>query len=341
MGATFIAGCIFAVEVCVTAFITPFYVDWDYEQYCDECKDIKVSTGNNSQKEAMLREKWGPVDRGTLRVDKPRTIVDRAGRIMVWILPEVLLPTFQAELHAATKDLDAHIASNLRNSINSTSWRSSRKLFGEDTAYIRSGFINISPGWYMPGHSAKNDKPRATPLLHTPSGELFLQCAHKAFPIMSGITHIIHPEQYKMGRAIQESIKRRKCTSNTIRNWPSAQTALSIISNRETPFHRDGLSRMSWYDMLTSIGPYSKAPLYLSPLALRIDNRPGTICAFSGAAIRHRVRKCNLPRISFAWYMRENVREGECIEPAGWMTQNRYQSGRYPSIYCCKGRTTQ
>lgn len=142
---------------------------------------------------------------------------------------------------------------------------------------------------------------------------------------MSGVLNIIHPEQYRMGRKIQETMKRRGRCSSTLSYWPSVQSAFSIISNRETPFHRDYQSRMSWFDMLTSIGLYDIAPLYLSPLGIRIDNRAGTICAFSGSALRHGVRKCKMPRISFAWYTRENVREGECVQPASWMTQSTYK----------------
>lgn len=154
---------------------------------------------------------------------------------------------------------------------------------------------------------------------------MFLADARNAISITSGIMYIIHPEQYQMGRDIQEKmIKRNRCAS-TVREWPSVMSALSIISNRETPYHRDTQSRMTWYDLLTSVGPYTIAPLYLSPFRFRIDNIPGTICAFSGMALRHGVRKCELSRISFAWYMREPVRDGEFVDPAGWMAQLVYR----------------
>lgn len=102
-------------------------------------------------------------------------------------------------------------------------------------------------------------------------------------------------------------------------------TALSIICNRETPYHRDTQSRMQWYDLLTSVGPYTIAPLYLSPFRFRINNPPGSMSAFSGMAMRHGVRKCARARISLAWYMRESVRAGEFVEPAGWMSQTVYR----------------
>lgn len=99
---------------------------------------------------------------------------------------------------------------------------------------------------------------------------------------------------------------------------------MSIISNRSTPFHRDEKGRMQWYDLLASIGTYTKAPLYLSPLNMRFDNTPGSVCFFSGMAIRHGVRKCAGSRISIATYLRDDVREGEKVTPADWMTQMQY-----------------
>lgn len=127
-----------------------------------------------------------------------------------------------------------------------------------------------------------------------------------------------------MGAQIHRSMHARKGCSETISRWPSVQTAISIISNRETPFHRDEKSRMQWYDMLTSIGTYSKAPLYLSPLNMRFDNLPGSVCAFSGMALRHGVRRCTGSRISIASYLRDDVREGEKVIAADWMTQKEY-----------------
>ena len=148
--------------------------------------------------------------------------------------------------------------------------------------------------------------------------------ARDAWAILSGILFIIHSAQYEMGIQIHASLEARGRSSDVIPHWPSAQTAISIISNRETPFHRDEKGRMQWYDLLASIGMYTKAPLYLSPLNIRFDNTPGTVCAFSGMALRHGVRKCAESRISIASYLRDDVREGEKIAAADWMTQNIY-----------------
>ena len=124
----------------------------------------------------------------------------------------------------------------------------------------------------------------------------------------------------------KKTMAHNNCCKDTLDMWPSVFTAMSIISNRETPFHRDSQSRMCWYDILTSVGPYNDAPVYLSPFGIRISNTPGTICAFSGMALRHAVRYTAQPRISIASYLRENVRAGAHVQPAGWMSQSVYRN---------------
>lgn len=142
---------------------------------------------------------------------------------------------------------------------------------------------------------------------------------------MSGILAIIHPAQYDMAYKIKMRLMESSDCENTLRKWGTVYTAATVIANRRTPYHRDNGSRVEWYDMLTSYGPYDKAPFHLEPLGLRINNPPGTICAFSGRAIRHGVRKIEQPRISLALYLRDNVRDGADVDSAGWMTQQSFE----------------
>lgn len=58
-------------------------------------------------------------------------------------------------MYLATKSLEGTLASNLRSARDSTSWRSSPGLFNPDSDYIRSGFANLSPAWYMSGRSVR------------------------------------------------------------------------------------------------------------------------------------------------------------------------------------------
>lgn len=71
------------------------YVDWDYESYCEDCTNRHLSSGGNSAKEKALREDWEPQHRSTLRIRRAATIVDLKGRIIGWVLPEILLSSYQ------------------------------------------------------------------------------------------------------------------------------------------------------------------------------------------------------------------------------------------------------
>ena len=111
-------GCKQAVKVCLAAFTRPgeylpyctfiinpllkipilVYMDWDFGEYTAECKAKKTHDGRNSIQERILRDKWAPLEHGTLRMNTPRTVVDRAGRIMVWILPGALSGELQVTI---------------------------------------------------------------------------------------------------------------------------------------------------------------------------------------------------------------------------------------------------
>ena len=114
IGVKLLEGCLLAVDQCLAAFTNPckyflifvasksldhqkVYIDWDYEQYCNECIAGKLSDGRNSAKENKLRRRWEPEGRGFMRLSSPRTVVDLQGRIISWILPNAISPYFQVK----------------------------------------------------------------------------------------------------------------------------------------------------------------------------------------------------------------------------------------------------
>ena len=129
-----------------------------------------------------------------------------------------------------------------------------------------------------------------------------------------------------MAYEIKQNMMEDGICTNELEQWASVYTAATIISNRETPFHRDLGSRVEWYDLLTSFGPYTRAPLFMDPIGIRVNNPPGTVCAFSGMALSHSVRRILTSRISMALYLRENMREGADVDPAFWMNQMQFEA---------------
>lgn len=128
-----------------------------------------------------------------------------------------------------------------------------------------------------------------------------------------------------MSRTTKQSMLTSGICSDVLQQWPSVFTAVSVITNRATPYHRDISTAWEWYDLILSFGPYRTAPLYLPILGVRVNNSPGTVCAFSGRALRHGVRRIDSARISIAFYTRKNVQEGEKVQPVGWMHQSEYE----------------
>ncbi|KAG2737322.1 hypothetical protein P692DRAFT_20762067, partial [Suillus brevipes Sb2] len=89
--------------------------------------------------------------------------------------------------------------------------------------------------------------------------------------------------------------------------WASVFNTLSIISNRETPNHRDHLSMPECFDILTTAGNYSNARMSMPSLQLEFKYDPGCMIAFSGRIVRHGVHAVQGDRIAWAWYMRDSV----------------------------------
>ena len=150
--------------------------------------------------------------------------------------------------------------------------------------------------------------------------------AEAGLALISGILAIIHPTQYDMARKVKDNILKTSRCTRTLNRWGTVLTAITIISNRWTPAHRDNASRVQWYDLLTSLGTYGTASLHIRLLGIRIPNSPGTLSAFSGMAFSHTVDEIEQARVSLALYSRENVRAGADVEPAPWMSQKYYES---------------
>lgn len=103
--------------------------------------------------------------------------------------------------------------------------------------------------------------------------------------------------------------------------WPSVFNAVTVLSNRSTPLHRDNKSRAPWYDLLATIGQYSGAFMDLPSIGLRLAYGPGTVIGMGGKVIRHGVSDCDGDRVCLAYYMRDKVHERMGTEAATWMKQ--------------------
>jgi len=148
--------------------------------------------------------------------------------------------------------------------------------------------------------------------------------------LAGGILSIIHPELYKIGRNTLECLRQNPGLVDSPQDllkalsiWYSPFSALSVISNRVTPLHRDMQSRPEWYDMLVALGEYNHGRISLPGLGLIYCYNPGTIIAFSGKIFRHGAT-CPGDRACLSYYMRDNVLERVGAPMISWPNVQLY-----------------
>lgn len=145
--------------------------------------------------------------------------------------------------------------------------------------------------------------------------------------LLSAILAVVHPGLYRSGsETIQRLWQGQPHLNSALQHWGSVFNAVTILANRETPQHRDNLSRAEWYDMLASVGLYQDAIFELPGVGVRLSYYSGTVIAFSGKILRHGVPECEGERVCLAYYMRDNVHERMGVEAASWMKTRLYSS---------------
>jgi Oxygenase domain of the 2OGFeDO superfamily len=138
------------------------------------------------------------------------------------------------------------------------------------------------------------------------------QMFHAAMQAFSTLAN--HPELSKEGPEVLEVLGR----------WSSPFSGYSIISNRNTPLHRDTSAPPECYDLLATFGNYTNGTMKLPGVGVTLDYPPGSLVALCGKVIPHAVPEVNGNRVCIAHYMRKNVHERLQVPPVGWMTLDSY-----------------
>jgi len=148
--------------------------------------------------------------------------------------------------------------------------------------------------------------------------------------LAGGILSIIQPELYQIGRAALETlyenpelVESPEDLLQALKIWYSPFSAISVISNRLTPLHRDMQGRPEWYDMLVALGEYEHGRISLPGLGLIYRYNPGTIIAFSGKIFQHGAT-CPGDRACLAYYMHDNVLERVAAPMISWPNVRLY-----------------
>jgi hypothetical protein len=233
-------------------------------------------------------------------------------------------------------------------------WRSDPRFF-RCAASCRPlpGSINLSPAWFQQARDVSvyfiqnylyrfGSLQLPTDMLEVsaplkpgkakPAATRWLSETAESFALMGALLHVVHPELYEAGRQIfrklledPSQIKEGSAAKDVLKFWTSPFSGYNLISNRETPFHRDNFSRVAWYDLLTTLGPESHTRLLLPNIGIEMDYGPGTIVALGGTVLRHGVPMSEGNRLCIAQYMRDNVFNKLGIMAPGWMTVSVYE----------------
>ena len=125
--------------------------------------------------------------------------------------------------------------------------------------------------------------------------------------LLGGLLRIMQPAMYHAGINVMRTLRTLEDLRTPIDAWGSPFTSISIISNRETPLHRDSKSRRAWMDMLVSLGDFVSTCMELRTVGVDVTLTPGTMVGMSSMLIRHGVSRCAWNRVCVAWYMRNSV----------------------------------
>src|SRR5271168_2955243 len=83
---------------------------------------------------------------------------------------------------------------------------------------------------------------------------------------------LIHPELFKSGLLMLRKLRQLEGTQGIAKEWQSVYNGISIILNRQTPFHRDSKGRPEWYDTLINYSGGSGRPrLLLKDLGIDLE----------------------------------------------------------------------
>ena len=142
---------------------------------------------------------------------------------------------------------------------------------------------------------------------------------------------IIQPDLYELGRKAFAKLTEDPDLVTTpadallrvLEVWATPFNAMTVVSNRSTPLHRDAGGRLAWSDLLLALGQYEDGRLLLPALGILYRYNPGTIVCFSGTAFEHGAT-CIGNRACVAFYMKDNIMNRLGLPIATWANVDSY-----------------
>jgi len=155
----------------------------------------------------------------------------------------------------------------------------------------------------------------------------WLDAISESNTILSAILAVIHPELYDAGWQTTQHLRNTPeiGAEDVLSRWASVFSGVSVISNRNSPLHRDWNSRSHWYDMVATLGSYQNCKLELPGVGISLEYGPGTVVGLAGNVLQHAVRRFDGDRVCYAYFMRDNVHAWAKIPARNWMHTDCYK----------------
>ena len=140
------------------------------------------------------------------------------------------------------------------------------------------------------------NKPQTSASLLKKNSKTWLQKQVETSALIGAILSIIHPEQYRQGidclkqlHEHPEVLSDSSSIGDVLQYWSAPFTAMTIISNRTTPYHRDTGGDFGAFDILLNISTARHLTFRLPYLGLKLGYNNGAIIALTSRLLVHGV----------------------------------------------------
>ena len=220
-------------------------------------------------------------------------------------------------------------------------WRTAPTYYREGNAWPSGSWL-AKPAGYALGHQVRHTShfpasaisaltslsqtpsytPRPSPSLRHQTGQAWAEAMAESGALLSAILRIAHPALYRAGISSLQVAAQDSIARSALDVWPTVFNAVQVISNRQTPFHRDNAGMPAWLDLLMSLGSCRRATIVLRNLGMQMAYNPGSLALISSFLIHHGVAEVPADRICYSWFMTEVLHVNLGIPEVSWASRS-------------------
>ncbi|KAG1837770.1 hypothetical protein F4604DRAFT_1942052 [Suillus subluteus] len=286
-------ACQHLARVLADAYSNPIQLDLGMIRYNEALH--KRSTGMVATHEDSLLEKFphGP----ERLLEKPSVILDSAGHIILWYLPDAISPWIQAEMEDATIGMGSLLMKSMTSGLD-TQWRTFPGNFHASNRHqLTPGCINLAPCWFMQGREphglppADGFTPEVSAALKGKGGPEIIISMQRATLLASAALRVMHPKLYWALVATHIKLA-RWAVERGLGDMSTCLQFWALVFN--------------WFDVMSSVSHYCNGLMTLSNLSIRLQYNSGAMVSCSGHFVRYGVTYTG-DRIVWAWFIRDSL----------------------------------